>query len=108
MKAPRYVDVPLMNGDTARVGAWPVSTPGLIVTEVPNWYGYEITHEESLTRICGPFQQRSDAVATARRLGETGIMWDLSRDELMMEEASRELVKAAVKEVMDVRWIATS
>jgi len=108
MKAPRYVDVPLINGDTARVGAWSVSTPGLLVTEAPNWYGYEITHEESLCRICGPFHQRADAVTAARRLGETGIVWDLPREMLMMEEAGREIIKAAVKEVMDVKWIVTS
>jgi hypothetical protein len=41
MKTPRYVEVPLVNGDTARVGAWSVSTPGLLITEVPHWYGYE-------------------------------------------------------------------
>lgn len=108
MKAPRYVDVPLMNGDTARVGAWPVSTPGLVVTEVPNWYGYEITHEESLCRICGPFHQRADAVTAAKRLGETGIMWDMTREELMMEESVRELVKLAIHEVMEARWNATN
>lgn len=108
MKAPRYVDVPLMNGDTARVGAWSVSTPGLIVTEVPAWYGYEITHEESLCRICGPFHQRADAVSAARRLGDTGIMWDMPREMLMMEEASRELIKLAVQEVMDIKWSAIS
>lgn len=108
MKAPRYVDVPLINGETAKVGAWPVSTPGLLVTEAPNWYGYEITHESSLCRICGPFQQRSEAVAAAKQLGDTGIIWDMSREELMMEETSRELVKLAVKEVTEARWNATN
>jgi hypothetical protein len=47
-------------------------------------------------------------VTAARKLGETGIVWDLPREILMMEEDGRELIKAAVKEVMDIKWIATN
>lgn len=100
-KAPRYIEVPLANGDKLRVGAWPVSVPGLLITECAAWYGYEITHEESLTRICGPFHQRSEAAAAARRLGETGVMWDMSREEMLMEPMTMEIIRAAVRETVD-------
>ena len=102
MKAPRYVEVPLLDGGTAKVGAWPCSTPGLLVTE-SNWFGYEVTHEESLTRICGPFRQRAEAVTIARKLGEAGVMWDISREEILAEPIIADLLKAAIKQVMEVR-----
>ena len=35
-------------------------------------------------------------------------MWDMPREMLMMEEASRELIKLAVQEVMDIKWSAIS
>lgn len=107
MKAPRYVEVPLYNGDTARVGAWPCSTPGLLVTE-SNWFGYDITHEESLTRVCGPFQQRAEAVTAARKLGETGVMWDISREDILAEPDLAALLKAAIQEVMESAWTSTN